>query len=184
VKLRTKTKRLFAALGVLATTFLMTGAGNVPRGLNPDAAQELADAGVTQYVGQFTPAFSEELGEGWTKHTFDPDGGDGPICIAGTPTTAFTKKGNPAKLLIMLQGGGACWQNFYFCNILADAAGGTALGDLGRRVRHRRGRRQEPDRRLVRRLPALLRRLDLRRRQRRRRPRLSLRPGPLPSRPA
>jgi hypothetical protein len=89
-------------------------------GLNPQAAQELIDAGVTKYVGQFTPAQSEDLGGGWTRHTFDPDGGDGPICIAGTPTTAFTKEGNPAKLLIMLQGGGACWQDFYFCNILAD----------------------------------------------------------------
>jgi hypothetical protein len=32
----------------------------------------------------------------------------------------FTKAGDPKKLLIFLQGGGACWQGFYNCNILAD----------------------------------------------------------------
>lgn len=28
--------------------------------------------------------------------------------------------GNPERLLIFLQGGGACWQDFYFCNVLAE----------------------------------------------------------------
>lgn len=95
--------------------------GVSPHGLNPQAAQELRDANVDKYVGEFTPAVSFDVGEGWTKHTFDPDGGDGPICIAGTPFSAFTKAQNPAKLLIMLQGGGACWQGFYNCNILSEA---------------------------------------------------------------
>jgi hypothetical protein len=92
----------------------------VPKGLNPQAVGELSDAGVDKYLGEFTPALSEELSDGWVKHTFDTDGGDGPICIAGTPFTVFTKGQNPAKLMIFLQGGGACWQDFYFCNILAD----------------------------------------------------------------
>jgi len=90
------------------------------RGLNPDAMAELQAAGVTKYMGHFTPAYSEDIGEGWTKHVFDPDNGEGPICIAGTTFSAFTRQGNPAKLLIMLQGGGACWQDFYNCNILAE----------------------------------------------------------------
>ncbi len=89
-------------------------------GLNSDAADELRDAGVDKYLGQFTPVASVDVGDGWTKHTFDPDGGDGPICIAGTPFSAFTRHGNPSKLLVFEQGGGACWQNFYFCNILAE----------------------------------------------------------------
>jgi len=82
--------------------------------------QELEASGMTKYVGQFQPALSQEVGEGWTQHLFDPQNGAGPICIAGTPFSAYTKQGNPAKLLIMLQGGGACWQNFYNCNILAE----------------------------------------------------------------
>jgi hypothetical protein len=93
----------------------------VARGLNPQATQELRDAGVDKYLGQFAPAVSAEVGDGWTKHTFDPAGGNGPICIAGTPFSAFTRPGNPSKLLIFEQGGGACWQDFYFCNILAEA---------------------------------------------------------------
>ena len=90
-----------------------------PHGLNPQATAELADAGVNKYVGEFTPAASFPVGEEWVKHTFDPDGGNGPICIAGTAFSVFTKARNPANVLIMLQGGGACWQDFYNCNILS-----------------------------------------------------------------
>jgi len=98
-----------------------SGPGNqVARGLNPQAAAELQAAGLDQYLGEFTPVASTDVGDGWTKHTFDPDGGDGPICIAGTPYSAFTRQGNPSRLLIFEQGGGACWQDFYFCNILAE----------------------------------------------------------------
>ena len=91
------------------------------KGLNPQAKQELVDAGVTKYVGQFAPAVSSDAGQGWTKHTYAPNPFEGPICIAGTPYSVFTKIQNRKKLLIMLQGGGACWQGFYFCNILAEA---------------------------------------------------------------
>ena len=90
------------------------------KGLNSSASLELLASGLFSYAGDFAPATSEELADNWTKYTFDTDGGNGPICIAGTPFSAFTKPGNPSKLLIFLQGGGACWQDFYFCNILAD----------------------------------------------------------------
>jgi len=112
--------KALTALVTLATALLLSGAGNVPRGLNPAAEQELRDAGVDKYVGQFTPALSEDAGNGWTRHTFDPDGGNGPICIAGTPFNTYTRPGLESKLLIFFDGGGACWQDFYFCSILAD----------------------------------------------------------------
>ena len=110
---------LFAALLVFC---FEAGLAKPPKGLKPSAAHELANAGVTQYSGMFTPALSEDAGGGWTKYTFDTEGGEGPTCVAGTPFTAFSKAQNPAKVLIFLQGGGACWQDFYFCNILADEA--------------------------------------------------------------
>ena len=91
-----------------------------PHGLNPQATAELEDAGVNKYVGEFTPAVSFPVSEGWVKHTFDPDAGNGPICIAGTAFSVFTKARNPANVLIMLQGGGACWQDFYNCNVLSE----------------------------------------------------------------
>lgn len=92
-----------------------------PFGLSSGARAELVDAGLDKYVGQFSPVVSVDVGDGWTKHTFDPANGDGPICIAGTPYSVFTKGQNPSRLLIMLQGGGACWDGFYNCNVLAEA---------------------------------------------------------------
>ena len=91
------------------------------KGLNADAALELSEAGVDKYLNMFTPTSSTDVGDGWTKHTFDTDGINGPICIAGTEFSAFTRKGNPSRLLIFEQGGGACWQDFYNCNVLSEA---------------------------------------------------------------
>lgn len=95
------------------------------RGLNRQAVRELKEAGVDKYLGQFEPAASMDVGDGWTKHTFDPLIGpdfmpDGPVCIAGTEYSVFTRKGKKKKLLIFEQGGGACWQNFYRCNVLSE----------------------------------------------------------------
>jgi hypothetical protein len=94
--------------------------GSKCRGLHPQAFWELHESGVDKYLGEFTPASSEDVGDGWTKHTFDTDGGDGPICIAGTPYSVFTRAGNPSNLLIFEQGGGACWQDFYNCNVRSE----------------------------------------------------------------
>ena len=98
-------------------------------GLNADAADELRDAGVDKYLGISVSTTSEH--GVWTEHAFDPlytpdatyPSGvrpDGPACIAGTEYSVFTRQGDPKKLLIFLQGGGACWQGFYNCNVLAD----------------------------------------------------------------
>ena len=94
------------------------------RGLNAAAKTELSNAGVDKYLGT---SKSQESDFGvWTKHTFSQERGDGPKCIAGTDYAVFTKTGDPKKLLIFLQGGGACWQNFYRCNVLATGPGGQA----------------------------------------------------------
>ena len=88
----------------------------VESGLNADAMAELRAAGVDKYLGT-SQSKGSDYGV-WTKHDFSSEN-DGPICIAGTDYSVFTRKGNPKKLLIFLQGGGACWQGFYACNILA-----------------------------------------------------------------
>lgn len=115
---RTRSTLPILALATLAVALLGT---RCPLGISPQALGELAEAGVNQYLGDFTPVSTEDVGDGWTKHSFDTDGGDGPICIAGTPYSVFTRAGDPEKLLIFEQGGGACWQDFYNCNVLADA---------------------------------------------------------------
>jgi hypothetical protein len=108
-------------LGCLALAGATLGIAAPPRGLDPNAAQELSDAGVDKYLGQFTPVSSTDVGDSWTQHTFDVAAGAGPICIAGTPFSVFTRPGNPSRLLIFEQGGGACWQDFYNCNILSES---------------------------------------------------------------
>ena len=47
------------------------------KGLSAEAAQEIRDAGMDKYLGTYTPSSSEDIGDGWTKHTFDTDQGDG-----------------------------------------------------------------------------------------------------------
>ena len=98
--------------------------GNGSQGLGKDARQELVASGATQYLGRFSPAVSADFGDGWVKHTYgngaDVLFGDGPLCIAGTEYSIFTKAKNPKNLLIFLQGGGACWDGFYNCNLFAE----------------------------------------------------------------
>ena len=118
-------KSIRLLLCALAFTALAVNGASAGQGLNDDAIGELVDAGVDKYLGEFTPVVSTSVGDGWTKHTFDPDfslaGPNGPVCIAGTAFSAFTRAGDPDKLLIFEQGGGACWQDFYSCNILSEA---------------------------------------------------------------
>jgi len=119
----------------LAVVFPISAEGqsnNPNAGLTADAAEELRATGVDKYLGHFSPATSEDVGDGWTKHTFDPDfgsdGPNGPVCIVGTPYTAFTRAGNPAKVLIFLNGGGACWQGFPNCSPTASQNPPSAAG--------------------------------------------------------
>lgn len=106
-----------------------TAAAEVP-GLNAKALGELRKAKVDKYLGTAVSTQSEH--GVWIKHAFNPryvpDAGyasgvraDGPVCIAGTPYSVYTREGDPKKLLVFLQGGGACWLGFYNCNVLADA---------------------------------------------------------------
>ena len=106
-------------------------------GLNADAMSELRAAGVDKYLGT---SQSEESDYGvWTRHDFNPNyvpdttyplgvRPDGPVCIAGTNYSVFTRQGDPKKLLIFLQGGGACWQGFYNCNVTAEVQSPPANG--------------------------------------------------------
>jgi len=126
----------------LTAVFLMSAEGDAKqKGLSSDAGQELRDAGgdecgdqspdcgADKYLGT-SSALPTPFGV-WTQHTFvDPNTGqpNGPVCIAGTPYAVFTKAGDPDKLLIFLQGGGACWQDFYNCNILALSVPGFGNG--------------------------------------------------------
>lgn len=131
--MRYQIKRKQSLLAVLLVATLVPGLAlakgpKKSKGLSAEAAQEIRDAGMDKYLGQFTPTSSEDVGDGWTRHTFDTEQGDGPICIDGSPYSIFTRnaRGNTngkgkgkgkgaSELLIMLQGGGACWQGVDQC---------------------------------------------------------------------
>ncbi len=113
---------VFIALALVSVDASASSKGKHKGGLRPQAAAELRDANVDKYVGKFKPAVSFPVGDGWVKHTYDPGAAlDGPICIAGSPYSVFSRQRDPSKLLIMLQGGGACWQDFYNCNIFSES---------------------------------------------------------------
>ncbi len=119
IPLRSGGLRAFA--GVLGACLVWAGGAQAQsEGLKNKAERELREAGLDKYLGEFTPISSEPFANDWVKHTFDTEGGDGPICIAGTPYSMFTKAGDPDKLMIFLQGGGACWEGFPQCNVLAE----------------------------------------------------------------
>ena len=104
---------LVCLLAMLPATLVSAGS----KGMDPWALLELSTVGVDKYLGQYSPVKTEELGDGWIKHSFDSDEGEGPICIDGSQYSVFTRKGrDKKKILIMLQGGGACWQGLYQCS--------------------------------------------------------------------
>ena len=117
---QSKLKQFFVSMflvSVLAPGLAVAQGSGKTKGLSADAMQELRDAGMDKYLGEFTPSSSEDIGDGWTRHTFDTAGGEGPVCIDGSPYSVYTRnskgkstKKQPNELLIMLQGGGACWQ--------------------------------------------------------------------------
>ena len=108
-------------ISLLLAIYLAIASGTAladPSGLNAAALAELQDAGVNKYLGTAQSTTSEH--GVWTKHDFDPklvlDASypsgvrpDGPVCIAGTPYSVFSKVADPKKVLIFMQGGGACW---------------------------------------------------------------------------
>ena len=81
--------------------------------------EELYDQGLTKYVGMFTPESSgaaKQAGDVIT-HTFSVPAEPleeprGPLCLRGTEFTVDTREGTSDDLVIYLQGGGACWEDF------------------------------------------------------------------------
>jgi hypothetical protein len=80
-----------------------------PVGFDAAAAEELHQAGVDKYLGQFTAAEVENSSEGQV-YTFTASD-DGPVCLYGDEFRVSTREGSSDDLLIFLQGGGACWSD-------------------------------------------------------------------------
>lgn len=111
----------FIPLTLALVGVAFAGASADPPGIDPQARKDLAESGMNKYVGQFHPAAAEQIGD-WTKYTFDTEEAEGPVCISGTELTVFHQQRDPKLLMIILDGGGACWQDFYNCSITADGS--------------------------------------------------------------
>ena len=79
--------------------------------------EELYAQGLSKYVGAFEPANEPEAVDGVKTHQFavpdDPSAEPrGPLCLRGTEYTVDTREGSSDELVIFLQGGGACWEDF------------------------------------------------------------------------
>jgi hypothetical protein len=68
--------------------------------------EELNNQGIDRYLGIFTPAASEIVSQGESKHIFR--GTDGPMSYTGKEFYMYTRDGSSNNLLIFLQGGGFC----------------------------------------------------------------------------
>ncbi len=86
--------------------------------LSRTARKDLERTGITRYLGQFEPASETDI-DGWTRYTFDSDGGNGPICIDGSEFRVFIQKRDVKNVVVFLPGGGACWQGLYACSTTA-----------------------------------------------------------------
>lgn len=68
------------------------------------------DTGMIRYLGKATPVEINET-PSYTSYTFDPE--DGPVCMRGrTFRSSIRTVEGSNDLLIFLQGGGACWDDF------------------------------------------------------------------------
>jgi hypothetical protein len=87
--------------------------------LDPDAVSELEDLGVLDYQGKAVVT-DEETQSNAVRVTFDPE--SGPICMRGAEFAAFYEdRPSSDQLMILLDGGGACWSGFCFADETADA---------------------------------------------------------------
>ena len=78
-----------------------------------------------QYLGQAIT--SEESTDGSvTTRTFDPT--SGPMCLRGGPFRASTRDTGSRDLVLFLQGGGACWDDF--CLAVTSAPAGVPAVDV------------------------------------------------------
>lgn len=71
------------------------------------ARTELASLDLKRYLGQARISHEDPQTNGVVRVTFDP--ASGPICLRGGEFTAFYLDRHSDKLMIALDGGGACW---------------------------------------------------------------------------
>lgn len=70
---------------------------------------ELEANGMSRYFGSFLPVARDVRDDGTTVYQWDTDGGNGPVCLDGSPFHAMTRDLGNDDFILYFQGGGACW---------------------------------------------------------------------------
>jgi len=83
------------------------GSGSAPGA--PAAAAELRASGFGDHLGKQQPSRTFQRGE-WTEYYFDPAAGQA-TCLTNTEFQVNVRHGSSDRVLLYLQGGGACWDH-------------------------------------------------------------------------
>jgi hypothetical protein len=79
----------------------------------PGMYDELLDQGVARHLGADAPRTAETDEDGVVTYTFAVEG-RGPACLRGAPFRVAVRDVGSPDLVVFLQGGGACWEDFCF----------------------------------------------------------------------
>jgi hypothetical protein len=101
----------FALLPVLALAIAACGSESVVTIATPTPSivDELAATGVGEFIGEIEPDSSRTNGE-WTEYLYDTAKEEA-ICLGGTQYQVNVHTGTSNKVLVYLEGGGACWNS-------------------------------------------------------------------------
>lgn len=97
----------YVLAGLLAT--LLIGCGDDSDGGShiSQAVQELHTTDVGKYLNQITPDQTTQKGA-WTEYRYDAAKKQA-VCLSGLPFQVNLRPGSANKVLLYLEGGGACW---------------------------------------------------------------------------
>ena len=99
------------------------------------AARELHATNIQRYLYQFEPV-SEQVNGDWTEYLYDPAKEEA-VCFSGNRYQVNVRFGTVNKVLLYLEGGGACWDEgtCYVASIAKQSAGGAPpIGILAKNV--------------------------------------------------
>lgn len=105
--------RYFLLLSMIIATGCAADGGPAPEPTPEGPYDELVDKGATRYLGRDFDRTSEIDEEGVVTWTYEASA-DGPTCLRDTPYRVSVRDLGSPNLVVFLQGGGACWDDFCF----------------------------------------------------------------------
>jgi hypothetical protein len=117
-------RRITASRLAIALCLFLAACGNDDGGGGGNSiADEIAATGAGKYLGVIQPSGSQANGA-WTEYLYDESKAEA-ICYTGMPYQVNIRPGTANKVLLYLEGGGACW-NATTCFGAAPLAKGSA----------------------------------------------------------